>query len=155
MTTEKLVKTKKESFYGIVEETFFLFNLNILYYCLHPILIQIDLPVNHFHPIFFQKPCLYLLAAEGEGSGEFTFCVDDAKTRECVPDPDSCAAHFLPLLPSSAHQPWLRSDHRSPHDLSESVLLLRRSVWLTVCDQIITFGRSSGGSPFLGSFRPE
>lgn len=26
MTTEKLVKTKKESFYGIAEETFFLFN---------------------------------------------------------------------------------------------------------------------------------
>ena len=32
MTTEKLVKTKKESFYGIVEETFFLFRLN--YICL-------------------------------------------------------------------------------------------------------------------------
>ena len=47
---------------------------------LYSIFIQIDLPVNHFHPIFFQKLSLYLLTAKSECSGEFSFGVDDTET---------------------------------------------------------------------------
>ena len=86
---------------------------------LYSIFIQINLPVNHFHPIFFQKLSLYLLTAKSECSGEFSFGVDDTETGN-VFRIRVLVKGISQLLPSSVHLPWLQPDHRLPHDLSES-----------------------------------